>query len=272
LVKSIQNEIKRQILKFMKERLEKLNPKPLSSRLFATLVCLCACLFMFPAHAQDAEGADGSGEESAESKLMIGVRTGVNYSKLIISEGSADAGLGDNDQRRAGLVFGAFVDYSFNKWFGATGEVLFSQQGVRSVGYNDGVSVGVADYRTDNINVNLLLDAKLPVISVYKPKFYVGPSFSFNVGGRADVEGSAFGYPVHTVYNANDQFAAMEFGMIVGTGLDFNLKFATLKTDIRYRRGFNDINAIGIGLNESLRGRTIHSDAISFQVALGFHL
>lgn len=256
----------------MKKRLEKLNPKPLSSRLFATLVCLCACLFMLPAQAQDAEGGDGSGEESAQSKLMIGVRTGVNYSKLIISEGSADGGISANDQRRAGLVFGAFVDYSFNKWFGATGEVLFSQQGLRATAYNDGTTTGLADYRTDNINVNLLLDAKLPVISVYKPKFYVGPSFSFNMGGRADVEGSYLGYPVKAVYNANDQFAPMEFGMIVGTGLDFNLKFATLKTDIRYRRGFNDINAIGIGLNQSLRGKTIHSDAISFQVALGFHL
>ena len=256
----------------MKERLEKLNPKPLSSRLFATLVCLCACLFMLPAQAQDAEGADGSGEESAESKLMIGVRTGVNYSKLIISEGSADGSLGDNDQRRAGLVFGAFVDYSFNKWFGATGEILFSQQAVRSIAYSDAATSGVADYRTDNINVNILLDAKLPVISVYKPKFYIGPSFSFNMGARADVEGNAFGYPVHTVYDATDQFAPMEFGMIIGTGLDFNLKFATLKTDIRYRRGFNDINAIGVGLNEALRGRTIHSDAISFQIALGFHL
>ena len=255
----------------MKERL-KFNPKPLSSRLFATLACLCACLFMLPAQAQDAEGADGSGEESAESKLMIGVRTGVNYSKLIISESSADGGLSEDNQRRAGLVFGAFVDYSFNKWFGATGEVLFSQQAVRHVAFKMGGATGVADYRTDNINVNLLLDAKIPVISVYKPKFYIGPSFSFNMGAAADVEGTAFGYPVQDTYDAADQFAPMEFGMIVGTGLDFNLKFATLKTDIRYRRGFNNINAIGVGLNESLRAKTIHSDAISFQVALGFHL
>jgi hypothetical protein len=75
----------------------------------------------------------------------------------------------------------------------------------------------------------------------------------------------------------------MDIGLIIGTGVDFDLKFATLMLDARYRHGFSDINnaygqsanfigGSGAGYPLSLGNQDIRTRGLSFQVGLGFKL
>ena len=58
--------------------------------------------------------------------------------------------------------------------------------------------------------------------------------------------------------------------MIVGAGLDFDLKRSVLKIDARYRAGISDINRQYYSGNETFRNGTIHSSNWVFTVAYGF--
>jgi hypothetical protein len=260
----------------MRKNWKTLNPSlARTSRLFALLVCLCAIVSFGSVHAQDdpdAEGgtaAEGSGESGAG--FMVGIRTGVNYSKFMVSGDGSDA----VNQRRVGFVGGAFATYNFNQWFGVSADVLFSQYGARRVAFQAGDVSGLADYTMENIEANLLADIKLPVISVYKPKFYIGPSFNFNMGSGVNLEanmGRNVVFNNYSKWNTVNQFRPVEFGIIVGGGLDFDLKFATLKVDARYRRGWTDINTHNAAQNQEFRGKTIHNNTLSFTAGLGFKI
>ncbi|MCC5944733.1 MAG: PorT family protein [Bernardetiaceae bacterium] len=246
-----------------------------TSRLFALLVCLCAIVSFGSVHAQedpDASGGTSSGAAGENGAgFMIGIRTGVNYNKFMIAgDGSSEV-----NQRRVGFVGGAFATYNFSQWIGVSADVLFSQYGARRVAFQTGNVAGIANYTMENIEANLLADFKLPVISVYKPKFYIGPSFNFNMGSGVNLSansGRNIVFNNYSKWNTVDQFRPVEFGIIVGGGLDFDLKFATLKIDARYRRGWTDINTHNVAQNQAFRGRTIHNNTLSFTAGLGFKI
>lgn len=250
--------------------LRRLNPNAVSmKKLFAVLVCACAVMAFNPTFAQDEESADGAGKEG--SGLVVGIRTGVNYSKFIIS-GSGDS----ESERKVGAVAGAFATYHFNQWAGASLEVLFAQTAAGRVAYQSSTSQGTSDFTLSNVEVNLLGDFKIPVISVYKPRFYAGPSFAFNSHAISNNEGFMNGsnIPVKFRNDVTNQFKAVEYAAIVGAGLDFDLKVGTLRVDARYRRGINNISGKNFNFSEGsqFRNRTIHTNTLSFQAAFGINL
>lgn len=241
----------------------------------ATLLAVLAVgAFTFSANAQNNAQNEASPEK--ESSIIVGVRTGVNLNDFAVS-GSART-----TTMLAGAQATAFAMYNFNSWVGISLEAGFSQSGAAR--FPSG-SNNLNDYRLSNVQANLLSYFKLPVLSVYEPKIFIGPSFDFNVHATNNVEGYRFGFPTKYRVDATNQFKAMDIGMIVGGGVDFDLKWATLFLDVRYRHGFSDINnaygqsANWIGAPNGATGfplgpgnQDIRTRGLSFQAGLGFKL
>ncbi|MCS6968983.1 MAG: porin family protein [Cytophagales bacterium] len=252
------------------------------------LATLAVGAFAFGANAQNPPDAATPGKQSS---LIVGVRTGVNVNDFSVS------GTTKSTTSLAGAQATAFAMYNFNSWVGVSLEAGFSQSGAArfspTAGFvhaQPGTANSIAggnlnDYRLSNIQANLLSYFKLPVLSVYEPRVFVGPSFDFNVHATNNVEGYRFGAPTKYRVDATNQFKSIDIGMIVGAGVDFDLKWATLFLDARYRHGFTDINnAYGqsanfigsnspsIGYPLSLGNQDIRTRGLSIQVGLGFKL
>ncbi len=254
----------------MFKALPKLNPSAMkTSRLFAVLLCICGFLALGSVQAQDGPDSDsGDGSGNKDKGLEVGIRTGINYSTFIMS--GAD---GAHTDGRAGLSVAGALGYRLNQWMGVDVEVGFAQYGAGRMNYAsnfEGGSQGVKDVTLNNIESNLLLDFKLPLISVYKPRFYAGPSFTVNVNATTRVEGTSniSGMPVIYRVDETNQYRGFDFGGIIGAGLDFDMKLGTLKIDARYRRGFNNMANKNFNYaNNALENRTLHTQNVSLSAA-----
>jgi len=265
----------------MNKAMKTLNPSGMSRKLLALAFALFALFAVNPAFAQDEEGSEGgsdSGSATGDSdegkgKMIIGVRTGATYNKFIMSGQETDA----SSKRRVGFAAGVFFSYALNQWVAISPEVMFSHANARRVDYQDFIQYGKADYTLQNLQVNLLADVRMPVISVYKWKFYAGPSLDFNMAANANFEGRLAGStaeipPLKYDIQATEEFKGMDWGVIVGTGLDFDMKLGTLKVDARYRAGLTDINNVNHQQNFILENRTMHTSNFQFLVGFGLNL
>lgn len=265
----------------MNKAMKTLNPSGMSRKLLALAFALFALFAVNPAFAQDEEGSEGgsdSGSATGDSdegkgKMIIGVRAGATYNKFIMSGQETDA----SSKRRVGFAAGVFFSYALNQWVAISPEVMFSHANARRVDYQDYLQYGKADYTLQNLQVNLLADVRMPVISVYKWKFYAGPSLDFNMASNAHFEGRLVGStaeipPLKYDIASTNEFKGMDWGVIVGTGLDFDMKLGTLKVDARYRAGLSDINNVNHQQNFILENRTMHTSNFQFLVGFGINL
>lgn len=226
---------------------------------FSFLVALAAvyALGLSSAQAQDAAQPD-----STKSKFMIGARAGLNLSYLRVDNETNGSGFAE------GAQVGAFAKYSFNDWVAVSLEAAWSQGGARKMRYESSFYTGEAFLQTNNVQLNPLVQFKIPVLSVYEPYLFAGPSFNLNYLNTVS-------YGAFTPKDATNFTTALDFGLLVGAGVDFNLRFATLSLDARYRHGLNDINQKtglvgGYNGGAFLGTNTWRSSQLSFQVGLGF--
>jgi opacity protein-like surface antigen len=232
---------------------------------FSLMVALATVfvLGLNTAQAQDAAKPDSTGR----SKFMVGVRAGLNVSRIRVNNGAANDFI-------PGAQAGLFAKYSFNDWVAVSLEAAYSQSGAGKTGYQSSSGSPTMDWYINNIQINPLFNVKLPVLSVYEPYVFVGPSFNINAHEQQFKTGFA---EVN-----NDMASSLDLGLLAGVGVDFNLRFAVLTLDARYRHGLNDINqrtgvaqsqAIGFtGANGGVLplAPTLRSSQFSFQVGLGF--
>lgn len=231
---------------------------------FSLMVALATVfvLGLNTAQAQDAAKPDSTGR----SKFMVGVRAGLNISRIRVGNGVA------NDFT-PGAQAGLFAKYSFNDWVAVSLEAAYAQSGADRMRYTFAPSTS-ADLLIHNAQFNPLLNFKLPVLSVYEPYVFVGPSF--NVNFAEDLYKAGF------ASTKSDLTSSLDLGLLAGVGVDFNLRFAVLTLDARYRHGLNDVNqrtgvaqTPTIGFTDVNGGvlpaaPTLRSSQFSFQVGLGF--
>ncbi len=226
---------------------------------FLVAVATICALSFGNAQAQDAA------KPEKKTSFLIGVKGGLTVNKFQVSSSVAETEYYSGGQA---LVFGHL---NFNSWVGTALEVGFSQSGTARYNYQSNsvpTANALVDYRLSNVQANLLTYFKLPILSVYEPRVFIGPSMDANVYATGNREGTTFGSTTKTRTDATNSFKAMDWAMIVGAGVDFDLKFATLLLDVRYRHGITDINnARGLGSNADVRTR-----GWAFNVGLGFKI
>jgi hypothetical protein len=233
---------------------------------FLVAVATICALSLGTTQAQDAA------KPEKKTSFLIGVKGGLTVNKFQVSSSRSET---ENYSGGQALVFGHL---NFNSWVGTALEVGFSQSGAAR--YSSAATNGgrLTDYRLSNVQANLLTYFKLPVLSQYEPKVFIGPSMDANVYATGNVEGTtAGGSPLKYRVDATNNFKAMDWAMVVGLGLDFDIKFATLLLDVRYRHGITDINnkygtgdqfISGIGAGNS----DVRTRGWAFNVGLGFKI
>ena len=230
-----------------------------SIRAIATAVC-AVVLTSSAAFAQD-----GAGE--TESKLMVGFKSGFNLADIRVGTDTDYFEEGGGAGKNFSPQIHVFGRYDFTKWVGAELELGWTQNAFTTF------SNSTTTYRTNNFQANALLNVRIPVLSVYHPRIYMGPSYNYNAYTYSRTTRNLYGYNVDQTFDVTNTFAPHDLGVIVGTGLQFDVKFATLLVDARYRHGFSksvrragDVTAV-----QPLVRQASISD-VAFMVGLGFGL
>jgi hypothetical protein len=235
-----------------------------SKNLIGAAVVTAALFVGSEATAQRAEVA------SSKSTFMIGAKGGFSLTEFRRT-GERDFWADNRGATKVGGVQGlAFARYNATNWGYVELEAGYSLSGAM---WNGGGRGGWHTYRLHNVQTNLLFGIKLPVLSVYEPKVFFGPSFDFNVHASERYVGPALigTSTVYTMRDVTNNFKAMDIGFIFGTQVEFDVKFANLLVDLRYRHGLTQMNNNRTSLNP-LGGGAINSAGLSLMLGLGFPL
>lgn len=237
---------------------------------------LVAVLFLgslaMTANAQEtAEGSSGS------SSIMVGFKGGFNISEFRNNNALDFWQLDAGSTKIAGAQFLGFFRYQANPWLAGDVELGWSMQGGK-IGASGRIAQGSGTYtyNTHAFQANLLANARLPIITVYKPKFFIGPSLNYNFYANERYEGVATGsgIPVEVAetFDATNAVEPVDFGLVMGLEFEFDLKFAALLVDARYRHGFNDLNNAqnNPAYPAFQRQRSAENSGIAVNVGLGF--
>ncbi|MGF1532307.1 MAG: outer membrane beta-barrel protein [Bernardetiaceae bacterium] len=254
-----------------------LNFNKLSSLVARVLAVLLMSGLAMTAQAQE----DAEGNKGKSGTLMVGFKGGANLSEFIgggLPFGYFASGAGS--AKMLGGQFLGLLRYQANPWIAGDLELGWSMGSAKFVGEAGrfGQGSGAYTYNTHAFQANLLANVRLPIITVYKPKFFIGPSLNYNFYVNERYTGiRAIGSEVIKIdqsADATDFFEPVDFGAIVGLELEFDLKFAVLLVDARYRHGFSNVNNATMGnAAPALRGkRSLESAGVYLNAGLAFPL
>jgi hypothetical protein len=157
---------------------------------------------------------------------------------------------------KAGLVAGAFINYSVRDIYGFTAKVLFSQKGAAA---EDGDTKEQLNY----IEIPVLARVFFNREGTVRPNVFVGPSFGFLTGAKWKVGDGEYenvedieGIDLFTdIDSYKDVYNTFDLGLSAGLGL--NIRVAEemyLIVDARYTFGFTDIYKESDGSNNNNQG------------------
>jgi hypothetical protein len=168
---------------------------------------------------------------SAQSKMELGVKGGLNYSNLNLNSGGRLASVNYNPS--VGFHLGGYALFKFAK-LGVQPEVIFSRQGQYfSTPYNTNLQTPL-----NYINIPVIIKYYL----VGSLNVQAGPQLGILMGSKGDLiqiqNGFIVGQPVHN-QNLNNYLKGTDFSFAFGAGIDLP---ANLNFSVRYNIGLSDIN------------------------------
>jgi len=201
---------------------------------------------VIPAGAQEA--APGPG-------FFIGLKGGLNVSTLSIDD-AARPGLGAVRQRHFNA--GANLQCGGIGRFTLQGEALYSRNGAKIQ-----AEQGAADVQLDYLRVPVLFMARLSDMSRTHPILYAGPQLAFETRCQVAGEGGSVACQSDELEVPLDTHR-VEFGLIVGGGLEIPLSAFVMQLDARYNLGLTNINGGTDAASASFKNR-----GWSFSVGVG---
>lgn len=238
---------------------------------------VAAIAFILSANLVQAQGRQEV--EGSKTKFMVGVKGGFSiYDFRNGSDADYFVRLRGMGKTSNGTAL-AFARYNMTDWVNVDLEAGWSQSGCyNSLSDASGTLTGSARYTLNNVQTNLVFGFKLPVLSVYEPRFIIGPSFDFNVhateyrSGATNATGIGSSVTVKRRIDVTDDFKPMDIGLVVGGQVMFDIDFANLLIDARYRHGMSNINNNMTSRNLLGQPGVLQTSGLSFMVGLGFPL
>lgn len=139
-------------------------------------------------------------------------------------------------KRRTGTIFGGSVQLPLGSVITLQPEFLFLNKGTK---FRERGSAGTSNVRLDYLELPVLLryDFSRETIG---PHVYAGPSVGFNVGCKLEDKGNSL---LPTTDCTDDDFRPkrLDYGVTIGTGVDFNLGGLAATGGLRYGIGLADI-------------------------------
>lgn len=157
--------------------------------------------------------------QHAIGSFNIQPKVGVNIATLTDADG-ADS--------RIGLVIGAEGEYQISQKFSVTAGLLYSQQGAKDSGYDDGYKVD-ATVKLDYINIPIL--ANLYVAPGLAIKAGIQPGF--NINSKIKMEGNGVSLTTDL-----EETKTLDFSIPIG----LSYEYANIQLDARYNWGLTKVN------------------------------
>ena len=180
--------------------------------------------------------------QSLPGLTSVGVKGGASFATLRGDAPDQDLGY------KTGFVGGIYGQAEFIPFFTPRIEVLYVQKGASAEG----------SYNVDYIEIPVLAKANLPIVSRVFPSLYVGPYIGFPVsqGFEVDDGDEQDDFP-------EDPFSA-DYGLVIGTDVDFTLAGKALTLSGRYDLGLANI------ADDDIFARDDDLRTSTFMVTLGF--
>jgi hypothetical protein len=225
-------------------------------------------------------GAAAAKPAQAGGKIELGPIFALNASRFFGQE--ADLAFGNDDQWTLNTTTGGLLArFNFNKKFSIEPQLIYGKRGGRffhTETSNDPMSTYSYIVRLDYIEIPVLLRLRPQIHSNLNPYLVAGPSIAFAVSGDLEVrltETTSEGDIItenHTldrwdIYNASD----IQFGMVIGTGLDFQLARYGFAVEGRYSGDFGNAFTNTSGYDETPDGQAalVHPDGEALQLRSG---
>ena len=122
---------------------------------------------------------------------------------------------------------GLFLNYAVNEIFSVQPELLFVMKGTKHEQLEN------TAYHLTYFEVPLLVKLSLPTDAAFVPHAFVGPSFNFLMDATEEY--------INFENDVKDYFNSLDYGMVVGTGIDYMIGKGRLLLDFRYTFSLTNI-------------------------------
>lgn len=167
--------------------------------------------------------------------IRKGIKVGLSFANLNGSD------VEDTDTK-TGLAAGAFIAYSFSDVFAIQPEILYMMKGTKMTETDPYVGKITATWKINYVEVPVLAKVMIPTEGNVKPNFFAGLSLGILMSSK--VKGEAMGVSVEL--DVKDETKNIDFGMVFGAGIDFELTKGTITFDARYTLGLTSIDDTGM--------------------------
>jgi hypothetical protein len=186
----------------------------------------------------------------ASSQIFgIGVKGGVNFATLRgdflldVDEFQLDTDL----KNSTGFIIGASFRTSLLPFISLQPEILYTEKGAKfeesmMIPVNGGTANAAVEATIDlkYLEVPLLVRAGLPVPG-FSPFVYLGPAIAFNLSADFTMEASVMGFSMKESEDIKDEIKDIDYGLVVGGGLEFGLPLLKLHVEARYTMGLTNV-------------------------------
>lgn len=163
---------------------------------------------------------------AASAEVGFGVKGGLNLANLH----GTDA---ENLNWKPGFAAGAFANISFTPVVSLQPEILYVMNGASE----DILGIEI-NLNFDYVQVPVLVKFDVPVAGTIIPALYAGPYVGFLT--KAELEASYQGESASQ--DVKDYTKSMDYGLVFGAAMDFNLAAVTLVFEGRYTYGLTTVD------------------------------
>ncbi len=145
---------------------------------------------------------------------------------------------------RIGAAFGAFLEFSINDKFAIQPELLYTMKGVKGEFEGEdpdsGETVKVkGTIKLSYLEIPVLVRLSIPTEGKIKPSFLIGPALAFEIS--AEQEGEAKGETIDESGSEDTDVKGVDFGLVFGAGVAYELEKGKLMFDARYTLGLTSV-------------------------------
>lgn len=163
----------------------------------------------------------------SEIKLFpvdIGVKAGLSQVDGTMSQEIP----GVDFSSRSEFIVGAFISVDLFRILAVQPEVYYVTKGVNGTEGDE-----FSEYKFSYLEIPLLFKFKIPIVSDIKPVVFAGPYAAFNLSAKEIQTENG----VKEETDLEDFVKKMDYGLVIGAGIEYTLKFGKLILDVRYTLG-----------------------------------
>jgi hypothetical protein len=194
------------------------------------------------------------GEGRSEAQFYLGTKGGLGISNHWSTEEKGEGYKVESGSKTGGSI-GVLAGFQISRYFTVQGEILYTQKGSKQDVTIKDFPPPLGDigaikliYQLDYVEVPLILKTYPLRLETIKPYTTIGPYLAFLTGDQYQFENSKLeeevGKPFGTELEGTKDIAGIketDYGIVFGTGVEYQLYDLRFSFDYRYTMGFVDL-------------------------------